>query len=330
MNKERRNMLGIFSGLCAAAAMPGLARAQKAGYPANAVSIVVPFGAGGSTDYLGRLVANDLSSRYPGKFIVENKPGAGASIGTRFVATAPPDGRTLLYSTATPFSINPYIYKTLPYDPDHDFTPAAMTVEVPLVLVVSRDMGINTLQELIDHLLKNEATSSYGSYGAGTSGHIGGTVFARNIGAPGVLHVPYKDTQAVSDLVERRTTYMVDAWTPVAPFVASGRLVVLGVCGNERLPWIPEVPTISSVINRDFDMSTWHAIFAPRSTEDGILDFLNDEIKITMAKDSVRKSAASQGFKAYPHMSRNEVQAFILADRQRWKNHIEMAGIQRV
>ena len=179
MDKQRRRSLKLFSGICAAAALPGLARAQQAPYPADTVSLIVPYGAGGSTDYIARLVAADLGTRHGGKFIVENKAGAAGNIGTRYVAIAPPDGKTLLYATATPFSINPFIYQSLPYDPDQGFEPVGLTVQVPLVLVAPASLGVKNLQGLIDYLKKNEKSSSYSSYGVGTSSHISNAIFTK-------------------------------------------------------------------------------------------------------------------------------------------------------
>ncbi len=328
MDEQRRSALKMMTGICAAAALPAAAWAQKTSYPGDTVTMIVPYGAGGSTDYFARVVATDLGSRHNGRFIVENRAGAAGNIGTRYVAISPPDGRTLLYSTATPFSINPYIYRSLPYDPDGDFVPVALTVQVPLVLVASKELGVNTLQELIDYLRKNEKTSSYSSYGVGTSSHISNAVFVQKIGAPGVLHVPYKDNRAMPDLAANRNTFQVDAWTTVAPLVSAGKLVVLGVCASERMPWIPDVPTIASVIKQDYDMSTWHAIFAPKSTPTEILDFLNREVRITMEKESIQQSAIKQGFVGYPHMSREQVAKFVHSDKQRWQDFVKIAGIE--
>ncbi len=172
MDRQRRRSLKLFSSICVATALPSFARAQQGAYPADTVSVIVPYGAGGSTDYFARLMAADMAARHNGKFVVENKPGAAGNIGTRQVALSPPDGRTLLYATATPFSINPFIYQSLPYDPDNGFEAAAMTVQVPLVLVAPVSLGVKTLQELIDYLRKNEASSSFSSYGIGTSSHL--------------------------------------------------------------------------------------------------------------------------------------------------------------
>jgi len=328
MDRQRRRSLKLFSGMCAALAVPAIARAQKSAYPTDTISLIVPYGAGGSTDFIARLVAADLGARHSGSFIVENKAGAAGNIGTRYVAMAPPDGRTLLYATATPFCINPFIYQTLPYDPDNGFDPVALTVQVPLVLVAPTSLGITRLEGLIDYLKKNEKTSSYSSYGVGTSSHISNAIFCKLIGTPNVLHVPYKDAKAMPDLAAGRNTFQVDAWTTVAPLVTSGKLVVLGVCGKQRLPWAADVPTVTSVIGQDYDMSTWHAVFAPRGTAPALLDALNQDIKVTMAKESVQASALSQGFITYPYKTRGETAAFIREDKKRWESFVKMAGVE--
>jgi tripartite-type tricarboxylate transporter receptor subunit TctC len=328
MNQQRRSALKILAGLCGSAALPNLAWSQPKNYPNGPINVVVPYGAGGSTDVFAREIASDLGSRYNGKFFVENKAGAAGNIGTRFVSAAPADGNTLLYTTATPFSINPFIYRSLPYDPDNGFAPIALTVALPLVLVVSKELGVNTMEEFVAYLHKHEKTCSYSSYGVGTSSHISAAILMKKIGTPDVLHVPYKDAKAIPDLAANRNTFHCDAWSTVSPLVKADKLVVLGVCGRDRLPWVPDVPTITSVIKQDYDMSTWHGMFAPKSTPAEILDFLNEEIKITMAKEKVRQAAAAQGFPPYAYLTRKEVEAFVLADKARWKGFVQDAGVE--
>lgn len=327
MNTQRRNIIKFATGVGAALTMPWMARAAT--YPSDNVTVIVPFAAGGSTDHLARLMVTDMNTRHAGRFIIDNKPGAGAIIGTKAVASAAADGRTLLYTTATSFTVNPFVYKSLPYDAVNGFAPVALTVQLPLVVAVSKDLGVKTLQELVDHLRKNQDRSSYSSYGNGTASHISAALFVKTIGAPGVLHVPYKDTRAIPDLAAGRNTFQIDAWSTVAPLVASGKLVVLAVCGLERMPWAPGVPTVASVVGQDFDIFTWHAVFAPKSTPPEILDFLNQDIKLTMAKESVQKAAVESGFKPYPYMARKDVGAFVANDANRWKRFIEIAGVER-
>lgn len=328
MNTQRRSALKLLSGLCAAAVAPRPALADNTSYPTRAVNLVVPYGAGGSTDVIARLLATDVGTRHDGKFIVENKPGAAGNIGTSYVASARPDGTTLLYSTATPFCINPFVYRSLPYDPNNDFAPVARTVQLPLVLVVNKDLGINTLGQFVDYLRKNEKTCSFSSYGDGTSSHIAGTIFCKKIGAPGVLHVPYKDMRAMSDLVAGRNTFHIDAWSTEAPLVKAGKLVPLAVSSNEPLPWVPELPTISSFIKDDYEVVTWHGIFAPRRTPVDVQEILNKEFKESMAKDAIQRFITEQGFLAYPHASRDEFKAFVDKDKDRWREYVRVAGIK--
>lgn len=327
MNTQRRNALKALSALCAGAALPRIALAQSGSYPSGQVSVIVPYGAGGSTDIIARLLVNDVSDRLGGNFVTENKPGAGGNIGTRQVAISPADGKTLLYSTATPFCINPYVYRTLPFDPDNDFAAVSRTAKLPLVLVANAGLGIKTAAEFVDYLRKNQKNCSFSSYGVGTSSHIAGTIFTKKIDASEVLHVPYKDMTAMSDLAAGRNTFHIDAWSAVAPMVKAGKLVALAVSSKEQLPWAPELPTIASVIHSDYDVVTWHAVFTPRKTPADIVTLLNKEFQKSLDKPEIKKTFAEQGFLTYPPATPQEIDAFVKHDKQRWKGYVEAAGI---
>jgi tripartite-type tricarboxylate transporter receptor subunit TctC len=327
MNTQRRNVLQAASGLGAALLLPRLALAQADHYPSGPVTMIVPFGAGGSTDVIARLLAGDVAARINGSIIVEDKPGAGGNIGTRQVAVSKPDGSTLLYSTATPFCINPYVYKTLPFDPDNDFSAVSLTAKLPIVLVVNAQLPVNTAAEFVEYLRKNQKNCSFSSYGVGTSSHIAGTIFTRKIGAPGVLHVPYKDTTAMSDLAAGRNTFHIDAWSVVDPLVKAGKLKALAVSSTETLPWAPQLPTIASVIKSDYDIVTWHAVFVPRKTPASVVDFLNKQFQITLDKPEVKKTYTDQGFLFYPPMAPQDIDAFVKADKKRWQGYVQEAGI---
>ncbi|AOB31497.1 hypothetical protein AKI39_13570 [Bordetella sp. H567] len=327
MNMQRRNALRVLTGVCGAAALPRYALAQPAAYPAGPVTVIVPYGSGGSTDVIARLLVNDVSERLGGKFIVEDKPGAAGNIGTRQVAVSRPDGSTLLYSTATPFCINPYVYRTLPFDPDNDFAAVSRTAKLPLVLVVNAGLGIKDAHAFVDYLRQHQKESSFSSYGIGTSSHIAGTIFTKKIGAPGVLHVPYKDMTAMSDLAAGRNTFHIDAWSVVDPLVKAGKLVPLAVSSAEPLPWAPQLPTIASVVKSDYEVVTWHAVFAPRKTPTDVVDLLNREFQKTIDKPIVQKTYREQGFLTYPPATPKEIDAFVKADKARWKAYVEAAGI---
>ncbi|MCD0501671.1 Bug family tripartite tricarboxylate transporter substrate binding protein [Bordetella petrii] len=327
MNNLRRNALKALAGLCGAAALPRHVLAKSGAYPSGPVSVIVPYGSGGSTDVIARLLVADVAERL-GNFVVENKPGAAGNIGTRQVAISPADGSTLLYSTATPFCINPYVYSSLPFDPDNDFAAVSRTAKLPLVLVAHAGLGVKTAEELIAHIRKDPGKCSFSSYGVGTSSHIAGTIFCKKIGEPGVLHVPYKDMTAMSDLAAGRNTFHIDAWSVVDPLVKSGKLVPLAVSSTETLPWAPQLPTIASVVDSDYEVVTWHALFAPRKTPASVIDVLHKEFQATIDKPSVQKTYTQQGFLTFPPASPQEIDAFVKADKLRWKGYVEAAGIK--
>lgn len=326
MQNKRRTILKMLPGALGAAMLPGLSRADK--YPNAPVTVIVPYGAGGSTDLIARLLVNDYAARSGGEFIVVDKPGAAGNIGTHQVAIAKPDGNTLLYSTATPFAINPYIYKTLPFDPDHDFVAVSRTAKLPLVLGVSASLGIDNIQDFIEYLRKNQKTCSFSSYGVGTSSHIAGSIFVKKIGAPGVLHVPYKDMTAMSDLASGRNTFHIDAWSVIDPLTKAGKLKTLAVSSTETLPWAPKLPTIASAIKSDYEVVTWHAVFAPKNTPDWIVNQLNREFQISIDKPSMQKTYVEQGFLTYPAASPKEIAEFVKEDKRRWQGYVKAAGIE--
>lgn len=324
---SRRQALKAVAGAALALPLPG--RARPAGLAGDTITVVVPFAPGGATDQLARLLAADLGTRLGSRFVVENLPGASATIGARSVAAAAPDGKTLLYTTATPLSINPHLFPALPYDPDKAFAPIALTVRQPLVVVTGRLAGIGTLHELVAHLRRHETTSSYGSYGSGTASHIAAALFARKVGIAGLAHIPYSGPLATSDLVAARITFMIDSWSSVSQLVAAGKLVVLASCDTRALPWLPGVASVASLLGQAFDVSTWNGWFAPAGTPAGMLDLLNRGIAATLAGDAVQQALAAKGLIPYPPMPRREVAAFVAADRRHWKRLIQAAGIEQ-
>jgi len=326
MQNKRRTILKMLPGALGAAMLPGLSRAEK--YPNAPVTVIVPYGAGGSTDLIARLLAADYGQRSGGDFVVVDKPGAAGNIGTHQVAIAKPDGNTLLYSTATPFAINPFIYKTLPFDPDHDFVAVSRTAKLPLVLGVTAALGIGNIHDFIDYLRKNQKNCSFSSYGIGTSSHIAGSIFTKEAGAPGVLHVPYKDMTAMTDLASGRNTFHIDAWSVIDPLVKAGKVKALAVSSKEPLPWAPTLPTLASALKSDYEIVTWHAFFAPKGTPDWIVQQLNRELQISIDKPSIQKTYVEQGFLTYPPASPKEIDAFVKEDKRRWQGYVKTAGIE--
>ncbi|GJG96895.1 tripartite tricarboxylate transporter substrate binding protein [Cupriavidus pauculus] len=330
MSQHRRTFIKQLAGLGGAAVLPKLGWAERPGeYPAEPVSVVIPFTAGGSTDYMGRLIMSDVGSRFGGKFIPENKPGASGSIGTAGVLRARPDGHTLLYSTAA-FLTNLLLYKNLPYDPLADFQPIARTVQLPLVLTVSKDLGVNSMKELVDYLKRNQQSASYGTYGIGTSSHVAASIFLKKVGLPAIVHVPYKDNRITSDLVVGRLTFMFEAWSVAAPMVQAGRAVVLGVTSDQPLPFAPQLPTIASFIREKYDVVSWHALFARKGTPDDILTLLHKEVNQSIAKDRIQKSVNDMGFLKFAPSPRTAMPSFLNDELVRWRGLMTEAGVPLV
>ncbi len=189
-------------------------------------------------------------------------------------------------------------------------------------------MGIKDAHAFVDYLRKHQKESSFSSYGIGTSSHIAGTIFARKIGAAGVLHVPYKDMTAMCG-PGCRPQYLPHRRLVGRGPVGQGRqaVVPLAVSSTEPLPWAPQLPTIASVVKSDYEVVTWHAVFAPRKTPTGVVDLLNREFQKTIDTPIVQKTYREQGFLTYPPATPQEIDAFVKADKARWKGYVEAAGI---
>lgn len=327
MQKQRRDVMKMMAGLCGSLALPTWARAANQ-YPTAPVTVIVPFASGNSTDILARLLITKYAQANGGNFIVEDKPGAAGNIGAHEVAIARADGNTLMYSTATPFAINPFVYKHLPYDPDHDFVAISRTAALPLVIGVTSKIGVDNIHDFIDYLRKNQATCSFSSYGVGTSSHIAGEIFVKLIGAPKVLHVPYKDMTAMSDLAAGRNTFHIDAWSNIDALAKTGKVKALAVTSTQPLPWAPQLPTVASVTHSDYQIVTWHAFFAPRGTPDWIVQKLNHGLQAVIDQPEVQKTYTEQGFLVYPPATPAEVTAFVRNDKKRWEGYVKMAGVQ--
>ncbi|QET05177.1 MULTISPECIES: Bug family tripartite tricarboxylate transporter substrate binding protein [Cupriavidus] len=334
MSNQRRSFLRAMAafgvGAGGSAVLPRMAWAEKAvEYPTGPVNVVIPFTAGGSTDYMGRMIMTDVGTRFGGKFIPENKPGASGSIGTSGVLRAQPDGHSLLYTTAA-FLTNLLLYKNLPYDPIADFTPIARTVGLPLVLIVGKQTGVTSVPGLIDYLKRNQQAASYGSYGIGTSSHVSASIFLKKVGLSSIVHVPYKDNRITSDLVEGRLTFMLEAWSVAAPMVQAGRAVALAVTSDQPLPFSPQLPTIQSAIREKYNLVSWHAVFARKKTPEDILDLLNKEINVSLAKERIQKATNDMGFLKYPPLTRPALTSFLADELPRWKALMTEAGVQMI
>ncbi len=270
----RRRAVAQLAGLTLLTAT-GLAQAQA--WPTKPVSLVVPFPPGGTTDILARALSERLASALGQPVIVENKPGAGATIGADLVAKSTPDGHTLLVG-AVHHTIATSVYKNLKYDFQKSFAPITTIAMVPNVLTVNASSPAKTTAELLAQLKAKPELAVYGSNGNGTAQHLIGTQFQTSTGIK-MTHVPYRGSAPlVTDLLGGQITMSFDTMTPVLPHVKAGKLRPLAVTTATRSPALPDVPTLQEVGLKDFSIGTWFGVLAPAATPKEVLTRLNTEM----------------------------------------------------
>ena len=280
----KRNLLKLAVG-AVVFGLSGLSSAQS--WPSKVVTIVVPFPPGGTTDVLAREVALKLSPAIGQQVIVDNKPGAGATLGASQVAKATADGHTLLMG-AVHHTIASSVYTKLPYDFQKDFARITTVALVPNVLVVSADKPYKTLKDLTVEAKKSKM--SYGSNGNGTAQHMIGTQFQSSIGAE-ILHVPYKGSAPLTtDLLGGQVDMSFDTITPVLPFIKAGKLTPIAVTTAKRSSTLPNVPTLQELGMKDMNIGTWFGLLAPAATPKAIQEKLNAEVvKIIQSAEFKKK-----------------------------------------
>jgi tripartite-type tricarboxylate transporter receptor subunit TctC len=270
-------VLAFGSTLALAAALAiGLARADD--YPSRSIRLIVPYAAGGGADSVARIVAKRVSETIGQPIVIENRGGGGSIIGTELVNTSEPDGYTLLLGQSGPISINPAIYKTLPYDPVKDFAPVSMTTSYPYIMVVNPALGVKTLQEFVALAKGKPGKLNYGSTGVGAANHLVTELFDRRAGIE-MTHIPYRGTAlAVTDLIAGQVQMVFADPISALPYINAGTLLALAVTSKDRSPVAPDVPTISESGYPGFDAIGWHGILAPANTPPAIVNRLNAEI----------------------------------------------------
>ena len=270
----------------ALASVAGAAHAQA--WPRKPVSLVVPFPPGGTTDVLARALAERLSPAIGQPVIVENKPGAGATIGADYVAKAKADGHTLLIG-AVHHTIASSVYKKLPYDFQKGFEPVTVIAMVPNVLVVNARTPAKNVNELVALIKAKPAEASYGSNGNGTAQHLIGTQFQQQTGTR-LQHIPYKGSGPLAtDLLGGQILMSFDTITPVLPHIKAGKLRPLAVTTAKRSPALPDVPTLQEAGLKDFDIGTWFGVLAPVGTPKPVLDRLSAEATKIIQSPDFRK-----------------------------------------
>jgi len=290
--------------------------ALAADYPDRPIRVVVPFGAGGLTDIVARLVAEQLSKDPAWNVIVENKTGAGGNIAAAEVARSKPDGYTLLMGSIGTNASNPYIYRTMAYDPKKDFAPVTLAATGTLLLVVNPTLPIHSTRELIDYAKQHPGELSYGSGGMGASQHLAGELLKSMAGVD-IQHVPYKGlAPAIPDLLAGRISLTFDMATAL-PYVKEGKLRAIAVANPRRAQALPDVPTIGESGVPGYAASAWYGFFAPAGTPPGILRLLNRKITHILRQDDIRQRLMAMG--AEPAVSTpEELAAYVAAESDKW------------
>jgi tripartite-type tricarboxylate transporter receptor subunit TctC len=327
----RRSFTALtLSGLLAAVAMPLQAQAK---YPDHPVSIVVPFAPGGSTDIIGRKLAQKLSEYYGQTFVIENKSGAGGNIGTSYAARSKPDGYTLLMGTVASHGVVPNLYKQIPYDPVADFKPIAMVSASPQIVVVHPDHEIKSVKDLVEYARKNQDKMTFASSGTGTTIHLAGEVFNLMAGTK-MQHVPFQGSgPALNALLGRHVDVMFDDVPSSSSHVRSGSLRALAVTGPERNETFPDLPTLSEA-GKDyglegFNVSAWFFLTGPENMPDAIADDLNVAVNKILADDDMKAFIRSIGGQALPG-DRAYAEKFTQDEQKKWAEVIEKSGIEKL
>lgn len=312
---------------CLAAAFTGHAAAQTSDWPtARPITYVVPFTAGGSTDVVGRTIAEKLQQALGQTVIVENKPGQGGGIGASFVAKAPADGYTLFGGTISTHAINPSLYRNLAYDPVKDFEPVALVAYLPNVLLVDPNLGVNSVAELIALLKKDPRKRTFASSGAGTSTHLAGEMFADLIGVP-LTHIPYKGTPpAMVDVSSGQVSFMFDQMTAAVPLLQAGKLKLLAVTTARRIALAPQAPTMVEAGVPGFEMSSWQAIYAPKGTPRPIVERLHAEIAKALKQPEVQAKLQGQLGMELVGGTPAELAALMGKEIPRWATLVKKSG----
>lgn len=319
------SLVRIASLALAAIALSPPATAQD--FPARPIRAIVPYAPGGNVDISIRTVGPVLTELLGQQIVVDNRPGGGGNVGAALVARAPADGYTLLVGSSGPLSINPVVYKEMPYDSVKDFMPVSRVQSVPLVVLVTQKFGVNSVAELIARAKAQPGRITVASAGTGTTNHFAIELFESMAGAP-MLHVPYKGSgPALTELLGGQVSVMFDQLSSSMGFIREGRIKVIAVTTAQRIDALPGVPTLDESGVRGYEASTYLGILAPAQTPRGVVMKLNAAIRKTMETRAVQERFRSLG--ADPGASTPEQFGKIISDElDKWRRVAKTANLK--
>ena len=303
------------------AATAGTAQAQRV------IRIVVPFGTGAVQDTVARAFNNELGTLLGASVVVENRAGAGGTLGHEIVAKAPADGYTLLFSAAGPLAVSPHTYSKLSYEPIKGFEPITLVATQPLLLVVNPALKVNNVAELIKEAQTRSGKLSYGSFGNGSAAHLAGEYF-KTLAKVDMVHVPYKGSgPALVDLVGGQIDLMFDVFSTAAPLAKSGKLRPLAITANERSPQFPDVPTMEQAGVTGFEAGTWFGLLAPAGSPKSVIEQLSKTMNLVLEEKDLRDTLASQGASVRGGTPA-QFSMFFLAEYDKWGKIVKAAGVK--
>ena len=325
--KKRLFTLTLSAAVAALATGAPLTAAAQA-WPSKPVRMVIPFPAGGATDIIGRVIGQKLGAALGQQVVIDNKPGAGGTIGSDMVAKAPADGYTILMATSSTHSIGPALNPKMPYDAFKDFAPVSHVANAPSVLVVGASSPSATAQDLIKLLKANPGKYNFGSSGIGTYPHLAAEMFKWRAGGLFVVHIPYRGTGLViTDLIAGQITFLMDSIVSAQTHVAAGRVRPLAVSGIKRSASLPGVPTFDEIGVKGMDFSNWFGVFAPAGTSPEIVARLNRELS-TIVKDPEVVAALAKSGAEVAGGTPAQFGKVIRDEHDAWKAVIQRAGIK--
>ena len=309
-------------------AILGVPHAWSQEYPDRLIRVIVPYPAG-ATDTAARTVTKQLAVLFGKPVIVENKPGAGASIGVDFVARSTPDGYTLLWTSASPHTISPHLYNSLPYEP-LGFTPITRVFSTAQVLAINANLPVTSVSDLLAYARANPGKASYGSAGIGITNHLAGELLQYVSGVP-LVHVPYKGSgPATADLLSGRLAFMFSGVGQVLAHMKAGKVRVIGVADTVRHPDLPDVPTMEEAGLKGFDLLIgWHAVIGPLNMQRPVVNKLNQTIHRALADPDTKQQLNSLGYQIRPS-SPEELIALMRANYDSWGKLIRAAKIEKM
>jgi tripartite-type tricarboxylate transporter receptor subunit TctC len=314
-----------FLAACLAAAFAASAPAgAQENWPQRQVNVIVPFSAGGSTDLIARILTQHLQAKFNTSFVVENKGGAGGSIGTGSVAKAANDGYTLLVGTVSSSVINAFLYTKLPFDLEKDFQPVALLATLPNLLIVNPKLPAKTVPELVAYLKANPGKVTFGSSGIGTSSHLSAVMFQGATGTT-MTHVPFRSTnEVINSMIGGHIDLAIDSMTTAWPQAKEGIVRPLAVTTPKRSETAPDLPTIGETL-QGFQATAWQGLFAPAGTPRPIADKLSAEVKRILETPEVVAQLKALGAEPAPSTP-DEFASFLKSERVRWQEVVKASG----